>query len=103
MVKILKSLAAAVLYFCVGTVLAQAVGAGLLYVRVGFNRDKFYRVLAVLENVDLEALHAKHEGEDKAGHSEQVSFDDVVRARLLKDLHLDLRETSLDKALGELR
>lgn len=103
MKRLLKMLAGAVVYFCVATVLAQVVGATYVYSRVGFNQDKLYRVLAVIENVDLDAIRAKHEAAHKPGHSEQVSHDDVVRARLLKDLHLDLRETAIDKALGELR
>src|SRR5438067_521087 len=100
MMKLLRLAAAAAVYFCVGTLLAQAVGATYLCTRLGFNRDKLYRLVAVLENVDLDALRARQEAENKPRHSEQVSPDDVVRARLLKDLHLDLRETALEKALG---
>ena len=103
MTKILKLLSGAIVYFCVATVLAQGAGATYVYVRVGLNKDKLYRLLAVLENVDLDALRAKHEAAKQPAHSEQVSPDDVIRARLLKDLQLDLRETAIDKALGDLR
>lgn len=103
MKKLLNLLTGAVVYFCVGTVLAQAVGGAFVYSRVGFDRDKLFRLLAVVQNVDLESLRAKHEAAKLPEHSEQVSPEDVVRARLAKDLHLDLRETALDKALGELR
>lgn len=103
MKNLLKLVTGAVVYLCVGTVLAQAVGGTFVFARVGLNRDKLYRMLAVLQNVDLESLRAKREAAKQPEHSEQVSPDDIVRARLLKDLHLDLRETALDKALAELR
>lgn len=103
MSKLLKLLSGAIVYFCVGTVLAQAVGGTFVVARTGFNRDKLYRLVAVIQNVDLESLRAKREAAKKPEHSEQVSPEDVLRARLMKDLHLDLRESAIDKALGELR
>ena len=103
MKKLIQLITTAIACFCVATVLAQGVGATYVYLRVGMNQDKMYRMLAVLENVDVDAIRAKHEAAKKPEHSEQVSPEDVLRARLVKDLHLDLRETAVDKALLELR
>jgi hypothetical protein len=103
MKRLIQITAGAMACFCVATVLAEGVGATFVYLRVGMSQDKLYRMLAVLENVDVDAIRAKHEAAKKPEQSEQVSPEDVLRARLVKDLHLDLRETAIDKAILELR
>ena len=103
MKRLVQLISAAIACLCVATVLAEGVGATYVYLRVGMSQDKLYRLLAVLENVDLDAIRAKHEAAKKPENSEQVSPEDVLRARLVNDLHLDLRESAIDKALLELR
>jgi hypothetical protein len=67
------------------------------------NREKTDQILAVVYGVDLAAIEAKYAPAQKPLESEQPSFDDLIEKRLEKSLDFDLRETSMDKALIELR
>lgn len=103
--KILRLLGMGLLYFCVATVLAQAVVLGMLWWKGAFSDDRVVAMFAALHGIHpgkpgVEGAVAK--SKDGHGH-EQPSLEEVSRQRLLASLDLNLRESTLDKALLELR
>jgi hypothetical protein len=102
MKRLLQMLAGAVVYFCIATLMAQAVGLGVLWWRGTLNHDNWYRVLAVVQGVDVEAIRDELEKNRQPADDRQVSFDEITKARLAKSLTLDLREQSIAAGLGDL-
>jgi len=103
--KIVRMLGMGLLYFCVATVLAQAVVVGMLWWKGAFADDRVVAMFAALHGI-----HPEKPGDDKTattakdGHArEQPSLEEISKQRLLASLDLSLRETTLDKALMDLR
>lgn len=103
--KVLRLLGMGLLYFCIATVLAQVVVLGMLWWKGAFSDDRVVAMFAALHGIhpdkpNVEAAAAKSKG----GHGhEQPSLEEVSKQRLLASLDLNLRESTLDKALLELR
>ena len=55
--RLLRSSGALIVYFCVGTVMAQAVLAGYVASAWELNRDKLIQILAIARGIDLFAIH----------------------------------------------
>jgi hypothetical protein len=103
--KIVRMLGMGILYFCVATVLAQAVVLGMLWWKGAFSDDRLTAMFAALHGI-----HPQKPGDASAattaqkGHAhEQPSLEEISKQRLLAGLDLNLRESTLDKALMELR
>jgi hypothetical protein len=95
-------LAGAVVYFCVATLLAQAVGFGVLWWRGSLNQDNGYRLLALLQGVDVDAIRDELERNRQPQDDPQVSFEAITKARLAKSLTLNLREQAISAGLSDL-
>ncbi len=89
--------------FCAASFCAAATGLGYLWISGRLNEEKSFQILAIVYGVDLPALEAKYAPTNKPLESEQAAFESVLEKRLERSLDLDLRETSFDKALLELR
>jgi flagellar motility protein MotE (MotC chaperone) len=100
--KILNLIPAVFTYFCVATVLALGVGVTFLWARGSLDEEKLFRVLAVVHDVDLDAAIDEAEELRKAVEDEQPALDDIIEARAIKSLDLDLRESALTKGLVDL-
>lgn len=92
-----------IVYGSIATVLSLAIVVGLFLMKHGFSRDEAFEVLTVLYKIDTEAIEEKYAGLALQPTSEQVSFEEVVHARLEANLDLDLRQQALDLALRDLR
>jgi len=90
------------LYFCVGTVIAASVGTAMLFQRGAFSDDRVLNMWAALHGIPVpgETVSAAGDAEDA---DEQPAYDDIVMKRALVGLDLDLRENTVEKALGELK
>lgn len=97
-----QALAAGVM-IAAATFFAQAIGFAYLWGSGRLNREKAFEILAIVHGVDLPAIEAKYDPKNSPLESEQVAFESVMEKRLEKSLDLDLRATSFDKALIELR
>jgi hypothetical protein len=95
-------LAGALVYFCVATLLAQAVGFGVLWWRGSLNQDNGYRLLALLQGVDVDAIRDELERNRQPQDDPQVSFEAITKARLAKSLTLNLREQAISAGLSDL-
>jgi len=100
--KFVRMLATGLLYFCVATVLAEAVLVAMLWWKGTLSDDRLVAMFAALHGIHPEmpataAVAAKEESK------EHPSLEAISRKRLLASLDLDLRETTMDKALIDLR
>jgi hypothetical protein len=100
--KIVGLLGSLLLWFCVGTVLAQGALLGVLWSKGFLSQDRVLSALAAWQGLEIRA--AADTG--KAGpddEREEPSYDEVIRKRAMVSLDLDLRESAIDKSLGDLR
>lgn len=103
--KIVRVLGMGLLYFCVATVLAQAVVLGMLWWKGAFSDDRVTAMFAALHGIHPEKPGAPSAAATaQNGHAhEQPSLEEISKQRLLASLDLNLRESTLDKGLTELR
>lgn len=90
-------------WFCVGTVLAIAIGSGYLWSQGHLTRDALVQMAALAQGVDLPAMRAAAELERRQQHSQQVSLDEIALRRALAARDLELREQSLARLSDMLR
>ena len=91
------------LYFCVATVLAEAVVVGMLWWKGAFNDDRAVAMFAALHGIHPQAAVAATPAGKEAQAGEQPSLEEISKKRLLAGLDLSLRESALDKSLIDLR
>jgi len=87
--------------FSVGTVISLAIVLGMLWWKGALGDQRLLGMLAALQGVKPAppVLTAVALDPD----AEQPSLDQVLQARLRSSLDLDLRESAIDKSLGDLR
>jgi hypothetical protein len=102
MKKIIGLLSSLFVAFCIGTVLSIVVFVGMLWWKGGLTGDRFMSLLASLQGIDMATAAATLPVTEEP-NDEQVSYDDILEKRALAGLDLDLRESAIDKSLGELR
>jgi hypothetical protein len=94
-------LASLFLALCVGTVLSLAVIGGMLWWKGVFRDERWLAMLAALHGI--QPVSVAHAASGEPINDEQPSYDEILDRRLKASLDLELRETSIDKTLGELR
>src|SRR6188472_2884517 len=102
MKRMISLLGQAFLYFCVATVVAAGVGVTMLYQKGAFSDDRVTNMWAALHGIPMPS-DAASSGSDGRDPEEHPAYEDIVSKRALAGLDLDLRENTVDKALGELR
>ncbi len=102
MKKYVATLGMLLVWFCVGTVLAQMVLAGMLWWKGAFGDERVLAMYAALQGIVPESGGSAR-GPAADPNQEQLSLVEVAQRRMLTSLDLDLRETALDKGLADLR
>lgn len=102
MKKIIGLFGSLILYACVATVIAQAVGLGMLWYKGYFTKDRMFAVLAAVHGVDMLAIRDRLEAEQKADFEEGPSLESALEERLQKSLDLDIRGAAVEKGLLDL-
>ena len=102
MKKILSWVGPLLVYLCVGTVLAEAVGLAYLGANGRLSSERLFDVAAAMHGVDLAALKAKYQEEAEGKDKEEVAFQQIIQARRDKSLDLDLREQAVRNGLSDL-
>jgi hypothetical protein len=85
---------------CVGTFLSLAVLVGMLWWKGALSDDRWLGMLAALQGIEPVPVLATGRDETDA---EQPSLDQLLEKRVAASLDLELRETAIDKSLGDLR
>jgi len=102
--KYVRMLGMGLLYFCVATVLAQAVVLAMLWWKGAFSDDRMTAMFAALHGIHPETASADAAAKAREdSNREQPSLEEISKKRLLASLDLSLRETTLDKSLIDLR
>jgi len=95
----LSWLSAAVVALAVGTFVSLVIVLGMLWWKGALADERIYAMLAALQGIQGGKPPEKPLDPD----AEQPSFNQILEARLVASLDLDLRENAIDKSLGELR
>lgn len=90
-------------YFCLATLIAQAVLFLYLAARYQPDRTKLIQILAILQDVDLFAMKEAAERDRDEISPEQVSYEQIIERRAVKVHHLELRERALKDGLQTLQ
>ena len=99
--KILGLLGKGVIYFCIATVIAQVVALSVLVVKGPVNKDKIYKSLAIMYDIEEYPLVTMTSADDRTIEV-FPSLEEVEEIRTIQRLNMVLRETSVDKGLADM-
>jgi len=91
------------LHFSLATLIAEAIVVGYVVSRWQIDGERFTKLLAVAQGLELPGPQAAAPLEPEAPPTEQLSYDQVLEARAMKDKNLQLRELALANALAQLK
>jgi len=100
--RLLKTAMTLFVCFCVGTLLAQAIILGYLWVSWKMDREKIIQMLAIAQGVDLFAAQKDDQSDLEAIPPEEPSYQDWLQRRATMFRDLELREQALENALARL-
>lgn len=101
MKKLLALIGPAIAYWCIATVLAQALAVGLLWWKGMLQKDRIVQTLTAAYGFEPMALVGADA--NKKSVVEFPSADEIIQKRVEASLDLDLREMAIEKALIDLR
>ncbi len=87
--------------FCVATVIAQMIVAGMAVAKGNVNTDALYKALALVNGIDISGDELKKMF-DEATTTPNPKYEDVEEERARLDMDLVLREDAIRKATEEL-
>jgi hypothetical protein len=100
--KVFSLCGSLIVYFCVATVLAQVAALGGMAAKGALDRGRLLRVVAALHGLDLVTMQAQLVAPKEPANVEQSAIGDRLIAQELKNLDLDLRQSSLEKGRSDL-
>lgn len=103
MARLLQLAMGAVLYFSLGTLIAEAIIVAQLWSKWNLSREKIARLVEVARGLDQQAAAVPNRPTDDEPAPEQPSFAQIIEARAVKDLNLQFREQALANALTQLQ
>ena len=101
--KIVRALLTGLIYFCVATIICQVIGGAMLFGKGFINQEKMVNVLAAIYGLDVAEMKAKIDEANRDDADIQIAYDRVLQNRVLASLDIDLRESAIEKSMGELR
>src|SRR5262245_24363147 len=96
----LRWLGALFIAFSIGTVISLTVIGAMLWWKGVMTDERLFGMLAALQGIKPPPPPSPSALDTDA---EQPSFDQILNARMRASLDLDLRESAIDKSLGDLR
>ncbi len=87
-----------IVYFCIGSVVAQAIVLGVFWTKSAFEGDKRMKILAVLYDVDVDAMQLEL---DQADQTQPIDLENESTATR-KNAALFAREDSFKNSLNDL-
>ena len=108
MIRLIRRLLAIFAYFCIGTVIAHIIIVGYLIFHWQIDRERLLNAIAAAQGMDLAPspppvaapLEPKEHKEEPA---EQISFEQILEARAIKNRNFELREQALKNGADQLR
>lgn len=99
MKKILGALLALIGYFCVATVISAGLGYGYLRHSGKLDDETVFRVVALVQGVDLDALEKASEEQANEVPPEEPSYEDQQRQARKQSLIFDAKQKQLAASL----
>jgi hypothetical protein len=101
MKRIIALLMSLIGYFCVATVITLALIVGYLWHTDHLNQQKAFRIVALLQDIDLEQLaEAQHTTGDDVP-PEEPSMDDMLRHQQIQDRNFEVKQLALQRGRQE--
>lgn len=101
--RLLHFLFAVLLYFSLGTLIAEGIIVSYVSSKWQLNREKIARMVAVARGLDAAPAPAPPKTPPDDSANDQVSYEQVLQARAIRDKNLQLREQALAHALAQLQ
>lgn len=101
--RLLGAVGAIISYFCIGSVLAAALGFGYLWSKGELNSEKLTAMIAAAKGISLADQNKTQTDKDAERDSMQPSIEDVARARAMKLRDVELREQALRQHVENLK
>lgn len=102
MKKIMGMLAGGVLYFCVATVIAQALIVGYLASKGGLSGENLSHILALAQGASIAELAPPPPTPDDVETKEERSLEEMASQRAIVVRDIELREQALRRGLDTL-
>ena len=101
--RLLHLAMAAVMYFSLGTLIAEAIIVAHVWSRWNLNQEKIARLVDVARGTEQQATPERAKSANDEPAPEQPSFAQIIEARAAKEMNLQLREQALANALAQLQ
>ena len=101
--RLLNLAMAAVSYFSLGTLIAEAIIVAHVWSQWNLNREKIARLVDVARGIEQQAAAPPAKPQTDEPAPEQPSFAQIIEARAAKEMNLQLREQALANALAQLQ
>lgn len=101
MVKIINLLFALIAYVCVATVITLSLGIGYMWHTDKLNDDKVFRLVALLQDVDLQQISKSHTAADDTVPPEEPSLDEMMKYRKIQDRNWEVKLLALQQGRQE--
>lgn len=89
-------------YVCVATVIAAVIAVGYLWQSGSITNDKLFKIMASLQDIDLEAVMKKHD-ETENEIPEEPSLNKLLHDRALRDRNYELKADQLRRGISEFK
>ncbi len=88
-------------YLATATVITIVVGVGYLYYTDRLNDEKTFRMVALLQDVDLQQLSEAHRDAEPEVPAEEPSLDEVIQHQQVLDRNYEVKLLSLQRGRQE--
>jgi hypothetical protein len=101
MIRLIQLLFALIAYVSVATMITLALGFGYLWHTDQLNDEKVFRIVALLQDVDLHEIGAAHDGSSDEVPPEEASLDEVTHHQQLQDRNYEVKLLALQRGRQE--
>jgi hypothetical protein len=95
--KIINMLLALIAYFCVATVITLALIVGYMFHTDQLNNEKIFRLLAVVQDVDLQAMAAAEKKSPDEVPPQELSLNEVMHHQQVQDRNFEVKQLALQR------
>jgi hypothetical protein len=99
--KMMRFLGHTIAYACVATVFSAAIGVAYLWRSGSLTDEKVFQMVALVHDVDIEKLEAELLMDDSRIPDEELSLEEIDRARSLQFRNHELKSAQLERNLQE--
>ncbi len=97
MAKLLDMLFGLIAYLCVATVITLALILGYLWHTDQLNNEKLFRLMAVMQDVDLQQITAEEKKSPNEVPPEEPSLNEVMHHQQIQDRNFEVKQLALQR------